>query len=135
MGVDVITNDMTEAAPWSSHASAAGKDPMPPTDDQLGWKRLGVVDLHGRRIGRILDVQFKPETDAPEWACIAVGRLGLRRRFVPLGDAEQLAGQVRVPYTRAMVQGAPSWPRQAGCRPPRDHPLREYYGLDEEPPP
>lgn len=66
---------------------------MPPTDDQLGWKRRIVVDLHGHRIGRILDVEFKPETDAAEWACITVGRLGLRRRFVPLGDAELLAGQ------------------------------------------
>jgi hypothetical protein len=93
------------------------------------------VDLQGHHIGRILDVQFKPETDMPEWACITVGRLGLRRRFVPLGDAELLAGQLRVPYTKAMMQGAPSWPQQASCRPPRVHPLWEYYGLGEEPTP
>jgi hypothetical protein len=108
--------------------------PMPPTDDLLDWKGRVVVDLHGRRIGRIVDVQFTSETDVPEWGSIRFGRLGLRRRFVPLGDAELLAGQVRVPYTKAMVQGAPAWP-QASCRPPRDHALREYYGLGEEPPP
>jgi hypothetical protein len=108
---------------------------MPPTDGLLDWTGRVVVDLHGHRIGRIVDVRFMPETDVPEWGCITFGRLGLRRRFVPLGDAELLAGQVRVSYTKAMVQNAPSWPRQAGCRPPRDHTLREYYGLGEEPPP
>ena len=108
---------------------------MPPTDDRLDWKGRVVVDLHGHRIGRIVDVQFKSETHVPQWGCIALGGLGLRRRFVPLGDAELLAGQVRVPYTKAMVQNAPTGSRQAGCRPPRDHALRVYYGLGEEPPP
>jgi hypothetical protein len=97
---------------------------MPPTDGLLDWKGRVVVDLHGYRIGRIVDVQFTSETDVAEWGYIRFGRLGLRRRFVPLGDAELLAGQVRVPYTKAMVQGAPAWP-QASCRPPRDHALRE----------
>jgi hypothetical protein len=106
---------------------------VPPTDGLLDWTGRVVVDLHGYRIGRLVDVQFTSETDAPEWGCITFGRLGLRRRFVPLGDAELLAGQVRVPYTKAMVQGAPTWP-QASCRPARDHALREYYGLGEEPP-
>ena len=106
---------------------------MAPTEGVLDWTGRVVVDLHGHRIGRIVDVQFMPETDLPEWGCITVGRLGLRRRFVPLGDAELQGGQVRVPYTKAMVQGAPTWPHQAGCRPPRDHGLREYYGLGEEP--
>jgi hypothetical protein len=72
---------------------------MPPTDGLLDWKGRVVVDLHGYRIGRIVDVQFTSETDVAEWGYIRFGRLGLRRRFVPLGDAELLAGQVRVPYT------------------------------------
>jgi hypothetical protein len=92
---------------------------MLPTDVLLDWKGRVVVDLYGYRIGRIVDVQFKPETDVPEWGCITFGRLSLRRRFIPLADAELLAGQVRVPHTKAMVKGAPTWPRQAGCRPPR----------------
>jgi hypothetical protein len=108
---------------------------MPPTYDLSGWKGRVVVDLHGHRIGRIVEVQFKSETDVPEWGWITSGGLGLRRRFVPLGDAELLAGQVRVPYTKAMVQNAPTGSRQAGCRPPRDDALRAYYGLGEEPPP
>ena len=108
---------------------------MPPTYDLFGWKGRIVVDLHGRRIGRIVDVQFKSETDVPEWGSIAFGGLGLRRRSIPLGDAELLEGQVHVPYTKAMVQNAPTGSRQAGCRPPRDYALRVYYGLGEEPPP
>jgi hypothetical protein len=108
---------------------------MLPTDVLLDWKGRVVVDLYGYRIGRIIDVQFKPETDVPEWGCITFGRLSLRRRFIPLADAELLAGQVRVPHTKAMVKGAPTWPRQAGCRPPRPHALRDYYWLGEEPPP
>jgi hypothetical protein len=67
--------------------------------------------LYDYRIGRIVDVQFKPETDVPEWGCITFGRLSLRRRFIPLADAELLAGEVRVPHTKAMVKGAPTWPR------------------------
>jgi hypothetical protein len=92
---------------------------MLPTDVLLDWKGRVVEDLYGYRIGRIVDVQSKPETDVPEWECITFGRLSLRRRFVPLADAELLAGQVRVPHTKAMVRGAPTWPRQAGCRRPR----------------
>jgi hypothetical protein len=77
---------------------------MLPTDVLLDWKGRVVVDLYGYRIGRIVDVQSKPETDVPEWGCITFGRLSLRRRFVPLADAELLAGQVRVPHTKAMVK-------------------------------
>ena len=106
---------------------------MPYTDGLLDWKGRVVVDLDGHRIGRIVDVQFKSETDVPEWGYITYGRLGLRRRFVPLVDAELLAGQVRVPYTKAMVKAAPTWPRQAACRPPRLHGLRNYYWPGEEP--
>ena len=80
---------------------------MLPTDVLLDWKGRVVVDLYGYRIGRIVDVQFKPETDVPEWGCITFGRLSLRRRFIPLADAELLAGQVRVPHTKAMVKGDP----------------------------
>ena len=108
---------------------------MPRTDDRLDWKGRVVVDLHGHRIGRSSTSNSSPRPMCPQWGCIALGGLGLRQRFVPLGDAEPLAGQVRVPYTKAMVQNAPTRSRQAGCRPPRDHALRVYYGLGEEPPP
>ena len=108
---------------------------MPSTDGLLDWKGRVVVDLLGYRIGRLVDLPLTSETDVPEWGCIMFDRLGFRRRLVPLGDAELLAGQVRVPYTKAMVQGAPAWPPQASCRLPRDHALREYYGLGQEPSP
>jgi hypothetical protein len=39
---------------------------MLPTDVLLDWKGRVVEDLYGYRIGRIVDVQSKPETDVPE---------------------------------------------------------------------
>ena len=107
---------------------------MLPTDVLLDWKGRVVEDLYGYRIGRIVDVQSKPETDVPEWGCITFGRLSLRRRFVPLADAELLAGQVRVPY-QGDGEGRTDLATTGWLPPAATLALRDYYWLGEEPPP
>ena len=60
----------------------------------------------GDKIGSIEEIYVDQETDAPEWALVSTGMFG-GSTFVPLRDASETGGSLRVPYDKAQVNDAP----------------------------
>jgi hypothetical protein len=54
--------------------------------ESADWHGRTLVDVDGRKIGRLQDVYVDVETDEPMFATVKVGPLGWRRTFVPLRD-------------------------------------------------
>jgi hypothetical protein len=98
------------------------------TKDLVGRK---VVDPHGDKIGTIDALLIHGEEDRANWARIKTGPLGMKTTFVPLHDAQDEDGDVRLVYEREHVQAAPK------IEPEGDHltdeeadALHTHYGLE-----
>ena len=77
-------------------------------DQVLDWRGRTVVDFEGRKVGTFRDVYLDEGTSAPTWAAVKTGPLGLRRRVVPITDAESDGDRVRVPFAKEQVLSAPA---------------------------
>jgi hypothetical protein len=76
----------------------------------------------------VLDVYYDAEDDRPGWALLEVaGAAGTR--LVPLGEAVEHGGELRVPYDRAFVEGAPGMEPGGRLWPQEEAELYAYYGL------
>lgn len=88
-----------------------------------------VVDPHGYKVGK---VQAVFEREGGERACWALVRTGLvRRSFMPLQDAQEDEGKIRVVYEKEHVRAAPKVKARRGELTDEDaNVLHRYYGLD-----
>ena len=88
-----------------------------------------VVDPHGYRVGKIRAIF---DREGGEKACWALVRTGLiRRSFVPLQDAQDDDGRVRIVYEKEHVKGVPKVKARGRTLSDEDaNVLHRYYGLD-----
>jgi len=101
---------------------------MPVFDVARRWKGQVVTDRAGARLGTVLDVYYDAEDDRPGWALLEVaGAAGTR--LVPLGEAVEDGGELRVPYDRDFVEGAPGMEPGGRLWPQEEAELYAYYGL------
>jgi PRC-barrel domain len=77
-------------------------------DQVLDWRGSTVLDRDGRKVGTFHEVYLDEGTSAPAWAAVKTGPLGLRRRVVPIVDAEPDGTCVRIPFTKEQVLSAPT---------------------------
>jgi uncharacterized protein (TIGR02271 family) len=88
-----------------------------------------VLDSDGNRIGTVEDIYLDQETDQPEWAVVKTGLLGSRVSFVPLAEATQEGSDIRVPYDKDRVKGAPNMDPDGELSQSDEAELYSYYGL------
>jgi Domain of unknown function (DUF2382)/PRC-barrel domain len=104
---------------------------MPALDPEARerWRDLVVVDRDAATVGTIARFYLDRLSGRPTWALVQAGWLGDRRCLVPLAEAAEADGEIRLPYTKAQVHGAP----QVGTGPEltADHELAlaGHYGL------
>jgi uncharacterized protein (TIGR02271 family) len=88
-----------------------------------------VVDSDGDRIGTVEDIYLDQNTDEPEWVVVKTGLIGSRVSFVPLAEATQEGSDIRVPYDKDRVKGAPSMDPDGELSQAEEAELYSYYGL------
>ena len=98
-------------------------------DTALNLRGGNVIDNDGERVGTIEDVYLDEETDQPEWVAVKTGLFGTRLSFVPLAEASQEGGDVRVPYDKDMIKGAPNVEPDGQLSQGEEAELYRYYGL------
>jgi PRC-barrel domain len=88
-----------------------------------------VVDPHGYRVGKVRELVGR---EGGERACWALVRLGpLRRSFVPVHDAQDDDGRLRIVYEKEHVKAAPKVKARRGELTDEDaNVLHRHYGLD-----
>jgi uncharacterized protein (TIGR02271 family) len=103
---------------------------MPDIDTVRGWQGRTLVDRDGDRIGRIEAIYLDDQTGEPEWALVNTGLFGTKASFVPLAQATQTGGDVRVPYDKQLVNDAPTLDPDGHLSEAEERRLWRHYGLD-----
>jgi hypothetical protein len=101
-------------------------------DQVLDWRGRTVVDRDSRKIGVFDEIYLDEETNEPAWAAVKTGPLRLRRRVVPLADAESLEEAVRVPFTKDQVRSAPSIDADGWVSERDEAAILRHYGIGSE---
>jgi uncharacterized protein (TIGR02271 family) len=99
-------------------------------EELLNSRGADVLDRGGNKVGTIEDIYLDRETDQPEWAVVKTGLLGTRVNFVPLRDASSEGDDLRVPYDKDQVSGAPSVDEDGELSQQEEAELYRYYGLE-----
>src|SRR3954452_5585988 len=99
-------------------------------DDLLQKRGQDLYDQSGEKIGKIEEIYLDADTGAPEWALVNTGLFGTKSTFVPLRDASEDAGNVRVPYEKAQVKDAPKIDPDGELSQEQEGELYRHYGLD-----
>jgi uncharacterized protein (TIGR02271 family) len=66
-----------------------------------------VVDLEGSKVGSVGQIYVDPETGRPNWATVKTGFFGSSESFVPLDQAEEVGGDLRIPFSKDFVKDSP----------------------------
>ena len=103
---------------------------LPGPDVTHRWQGRTLVDDNGEPLGSIEIIYLDKATEQPEWALLEAGTGGPARTFVPLVSAGEEGDTIRVPFDKALVEGAPSMPAdrelsedRGGAVPPLRGPL------------
>jgi uncharacterized protein (TIGR02271 family) len=94
------------------------------------WRGSNVVDNDGDKIGKIEEIYMDAETGKPEWLAVKTGMLGTKVSFIPIAEASEAGGDVRVPYDKQQVKDAPNAEADGELSQPEEAALYRHYGLD-----
>jgi hypothetical protein len=98
----------------------------PATRDR--WRGLVVVDRDGVTIGTVTSFYLDRVSGVPTWALVLTGWFTDRTAFVPIRDAAECDGEIKVTWTRAEVRRAPRVETFGGL-PAAERTLAVHYGL------
>lgn len=103
---------------------------MPLTQENVLQYRGGnLVDSTGDKVGRIEEIYLDTETDQPEWALVNTGLFGSKSTFVPIQNAQEDGGSLRVPFEKARIKDAPSMDANQELSQQDEAELYQYYGM------
>ena len=88
---------------------------MPAFDVARRWKGRVVLDRTGDKLGSVLDVFYDAENDEPGWVLLGAAGADGGARLVPVAEAVEHGNELRVPYDRGFVEGAPGMEPGGGC--------------------
>ncbi|MBK7723303.1 MAG: PRC and DUF2382 domain-containing protein [Austwickia sp.] len=98
------------------------------TQDQLAeLHHAHVVAEDGEKIGDVGQVYLDDHDDRPTWVTVKTGWFGMKESFIPLDGASMSDSQVRVPFTKDHVKGAPSIDADHHITPEEEEELYRYY--------
>jgi uncharacterized protein (TIGR02271 family) len=103
---------------------------MPDIDTVRTWEARTMVDRDGGRIGPIEAIYLDDQTGQPEWALVNTGLFATKASFVPLAQATEADGDIRVPYDKQLVKDAPRIDPDQHLSEAQERQLWRHYGLD-----
>ncbi|MEL4505980.1 PRC and DUF2382 domain-containing protein [Luteococcus sp. H138] len=104
------------------------------TDNTQDYDRYygTVIDSEGNKVGEVGQVYLDDATGRPEWVTVKTGLLGMKETFVPLRGEEVANGEIRVPYTKDQIKGAPSIDPEGHITEAEEQELYRYYSLEQD---
>ena len=94
------------------------------------WRGRNAVDSDGDKIGSIDEIYMDTQTGKPEWLAVKTGMFGSKVTFIPIAEASEADGDVRVPYDKAQVKDAPTAEADGELSQDEEAALYSHYGLD-----
>jgi hypothetical protein len=102
---------------------------LPGPDVTHRWQGRTLVDDNGEPLGSIEIIYLDKATEQPEWALLEAGTGGPARTFVPLVSAGEEGDTIRVPFAKALVEGAPPLPADRELSEDQEGELYRHYGV------
>jgi hypothetical protein len=102
---------------------------LPGPDVTHRWQGRTLVDDNGEPLGSIEIIYLDKATEQPEWALLEAGTGGPAPTFVPLVSASEEGDTIRVPFDKALVEGAPSLPADRELSEDQEGELYRHYGV------
>jgi uncharacterized protein (TIGR02271 family) len=99
-------------------------------DRILQFRGEQLCDRSGDKIGSIEEIYLDTETDEPEWALVNTGLFGSKSTFVPLRDATEAEGALRVPFDKDTVKDAPKLDPNGQLTQSDEADLYRYYDIE-----
>jgi uncharacterized protein (TIGR02271 family) len=99
-------------------------------DRILQFRGQELRDRDGDKIGSIEEIYLDTDSGEPEWALVNTGLFGTKRTFVPLTDADEADGTLRVPVDKATVKDAPKIDPAGPLSQPEEAELNRHYGRE-----
>jgi hypothetical protein len=93
------------------------------------WQGRTLVDHNGEPLGNIEVIYLDKATNQPEWALLEAGAVGPARTFVLLVSASEEGDTVRVPFAKALVEGAPAMAADQELSEDQEQELYRHYGV------
>ncbi|MFI6706751.1 DUF2382 domain-containing protein [Nonomuraea sp. NPDC050478] len=88
-----------------------------------------VIDSDGQRVGRVGQVYLSDRTGDPEWVTVRTGMFGMKQNFVPLTGSRRSGNELRVPFVKEIIKGAPSIDVDEHLTLEEEAGLYRYYGM------
>lgn len=67
-----------------------------------------VIGSDGQHVGKVGQVYCSDRTGDPEWVTVRTGLFGMKENFVPLAGARRSGEELRVPFDKETIKGAPT---------------------------
>ena len=99
-------------------------------EDIKEWRGQDVVDPQGEKLGKLDEVYYDTETDAPAFAAVKSGTLSKHLTLVPLAGATAGQSYVRVSVGKDRFKDAPSFEPDAELTTGNETDAYGHYGLD-----
>ena len=91
-----------------------------------------LLDEEGEKIGKVVEMYLDADSGEPEWALVHTGLFGSKQTFVPLRDATEDDGDLRVPHAKKLVGDAPHIDPTGQLTKDQESELYRHYGIDRE---
>ncbi len=106
---------------------------MPALDPETRerWRDLVVVDRESATVGTVTAFFLDQASGLPTWALVHTGWLADRQVFVPLAEAVEVDGEIRLPYTKHQVNEAPHFDPTGELTADDELALAAHYGLHD----
>src|SRR5919112_6831268 len=98
-------------------------------DRILQFRGQDLCDRDGDKIGSIEEIYLDTQTGEAEWALVHTGLFGTKQTFVPLRDASEGDGMLRVPFEKSQVKDAPKMDPDGQLSQREEAELYRHYGM------
>jgi hypothetical protein len=106
---------------------------MIPVENITDWRGQDVLDAVGEKLGKLEEVYFDGESDAPVFAAVKSGRLSKSLTLVPLGEASVGREYLRVNRAKGEFKKAPSFDTDVELTLDDEAATYRHYGLEYTP--
>jgi sporulation protein YlmC with PRC-barrel domain len=104
-----------------------------PIEDVKDWFGKDVIDTDGEKLGKLEDVLYDTEADAPAFAAVKSGTFSKHLTLVALDGASAGQSHLRVPVDKNRFKKAPSFDPEAELSLEDEASAYGYYGLEYRP--
>jgi sporulation protein YlmC with PRC-barrel domain len=102
-------------------------------EDIKDWRGQDVLDSQGEKLGKLEDVYYDTESDAPAFGAIKSGLVGKHITLVPLAGATAGQSYIRVRTAKERFKDAPSIDPETELTSELEAGSYQHFGLEYRP--